>query len=327
MTNVQDNIILEVNNLKMYFPFRKGISIRKSGVVKAVDDIDFSIKRGETFGLVGESQCGKTTTGRCILRLYNPTAGNIIFDGTDISKMPERHLKPLRRSMGAIFQDPFGSLNPRQRARSIVGDPLKKLHLADKSELSDRVAALFQLVGLDPAMSNRVLNDFNVGQRQRISIARTLAHQPKLVICDEPISALDVSIQAQIISLLEELQESLGLTYLFLTHDLAMGQYISDRVAVMYSGRIAELTTSRELCENPLHPYTKALIYATPIPDPVQENKRRYTILQGEVPSPANPPSGCHFHPRCPISTNECREERPTLHETGENHYVACFKV
>ncbi len=327
MNTAQNGIMVEVNNLKMYFPITRGILRHKVGEVKAVDDIDFTIKRNETLGLVGESGCGKTTTGRCILRLYNPTSGSIIFDGTDISKMPERNLKPLRRSMGTIFQDPYGSLNPRQRAGGIVGDPLKVHHLADKSELNDRVAALFRLVGLDPDMSDRVPHEFSGGQRQRIGVARALACQPKLVICDEPISALDVSIQAQIINLLEELQETLGLTYLFIAHDLAVVQHISDRVAVMYLGRIMELTTSEELYENPLHPYTQALLSAIPIPDPIAEKTRQRIVLRGEVPSPANPPTGCHFHPRCQIAVGECSEQRPPLRDIGGGHYVACIRV
>lgn len=327
MNTSPNDIMVEVNNLKMYFPIKRGIFRRKVGDIKAVDDIDFAIRRNETLGLVGESGCGKTTTGRCISRLYTPTSGSIFFDGTDISRMPEKQLKPLRRSMGTIFHDPYGSLNPKQRAGNIVGDPLKFHHLADKTELNDRVAALFRLVGLDPVMSNRVPYELSGGQRQRIAIARALASEPSLVICDEPVSSLDVSVQAQIINLLEELQESQELTYLFLSRDLAMVQYISDRVAVMYLGRIMELATSEELCENPLHPYTQALISATPITDPVVEKTRQRIVLEGEIPSPANPPTGCHFHPRCPIAIGECSEERPPLRDVGEGHYVACIRV
>jgi oligopeptide transport system ATP-binding protein len=241
--------------------------------------------------------------------------------------MPEKQLKPLRRSMGAIFQDPYGSLNPRQKAGNIVADPLRFHHLADKTELNDRVVALFRLVGLDPVMANRVPYELSGGQRKRIAIARALASHPSLVICDEPVSSLDVSVQAQIINLLEELQESQELTYLFLSRDLAMVQYISDRVAVMYLGRIMELATSEELCKNPLHPYTQALISATPITDPIVDKTRQRIVLEGEIPGPVNPPTGCHFHPRCPIAIGECREERPPLRDVGEGHYVACIRV
>lgn len=326
--NTSDNdTIVQVKNLKMYFPITRGLLRRKIGDVKAVDDVSFEIKKHETLGLVGESGCGKTTTGRCILRLYQPTSGNIIFSGIDISKVPERKIKEHRRDMGAIFQDPFGSLNPRQSAGTIVGDPLKVHNILAGSELKNRVAELFKLVGLDPSMMNRVPHEFSGGQRQRIGIARALACSPSLIICDEPISALDVSIQAQIINLMEELQEKLGLTYLFIAHDLAVVQHISDRVAVMYLGRIMELTDSAELYENPLHPYTKALLSAIPIPDPVAERTRMRIVLKGEVPSPVNPPQGCHFNPRCSLAIGECSQMRPPLRDVGNGHYVACIRV
>lgn len=327
MKSSRNDILVDINNLKKYFPIKRGIFRRKIGDVKAVDDIDLTILRNETLGLVGESGSGKTTTGRCISKLYNLTFGSIFFDGIDISRMPEKQLKLTRRSIGNIFQDPYHSLNPRQRAGRIVGDPLLFHQLADKSELVDRVAELFRLVGLDPKIANRVPLELSSGQRQRIAIARALASQPSLVICDEPVSALDVSVQAQIISLLEELQESQELTYLFLSRDLAMVQYFSDRVAVMYLGRIMELTTSQELCENPLHPYTQALISATPLPDAVAEKTRQRIALQGEAPSPLSPPTGCHFHPRCPKAIGECRQERPPLRDVGGDHYVACIRV
>ena len=323
----QNNNLLEIKNLKMYFPITKGLFRRKVGDIKAVDDISFVLKQNETLGLVGESGCGKTTTGRCILRLYQPTAGNIIFNETDISSTPERQVRPLRRHMGAIFQDPYGSLNPRQTARTIAGMPLIIHGMVKKGELNDRVAELFNLVGLDSSMMDRVPHEFSGGQRQRLGIARALACQPSLIVCDEPISALDVSIQAQIINLLEELQKNLGLTYLFIAHDLSVVQHISDRVAVMYLGRIVEITNSKELYQNPLHPYTKALLSSVPIPNPVIEKTRVRIVLKGEVPSPAHPPMGCHFHPRCEIATQDCREARPLLRDVGNGHEVACFKV
>ena len=327
MKTSTNDMIMEVKNLKMYFPITRGLLRRKIGDVRAVDDISFEIRKHETLGLVGESGCGKTTTGRCILRLYQPTDGSIIFTGVDISKVPERKIIEHRRDMGVIFQDPFGSLNPRQSAGSIVGDPLKVHRMATGKALKDRVTELFKIVGLDPSMMDRVPHEFSGGQRQRIGIARALACNPSLIVCDEPISALDVSIQAQIINLLEELQQKLGLTYLFIAHDLAVVQHISDRVAVMYLGRIMELTDSSELYENPLHPYTKALLSAIPIPDPVAERTRMRIVLKGEVPSPVNPPPWCHFHPRCSLAIAECSQMRPPLRDVGNGHYVACIRV
>ncbi len=327
MERPQDDVMVEVKNLKMYFPITRGLLRRKVADVKAVDDVSFEIRRHETLGLVGESGCGKTTVGRCILRLYQPTSGSIIFAGHDISKMPERKIKPYRKDMGMIFQDPFGSLNPRQSAGGIVGDPLIVHNMVTKKELKQKVAELFRIVGLDPSMMDRVPHEFSGGQRQRIGVARALACSPSLIICDEPISALDVSIQAQIINLLEELQEKLGLTYLFIAHDLAVVQHISDRVGVMYLGRIMELTSSGELYENPLHPYTKALLSAIPIPDPVAERTRQRIVLKGEVPSPVAPPPGCHFHPRCQLAIPECSQARPPLRDVGNGHYVACIRV
>jgi oligopeptide/dipeptide ABC transporter ATP-binding protein len=327
MNKAQNGPLVEVKNLKMYFPITRGLLGRQVGQIKAVDDVSFEVKSHETLGLVGESGCGKTTTGRCVLRLYRPTSGNIVFDGRDISSMPERRIRPLRRHMGIIFQDPFGSLNPRQNASGIVGDPLVIHHMVDKSEFDDKVAELFRIVGLDPSMMDRVPHEFSGGQRQRLGVARALACRPSLIVCDEPISALDVSIQAQIINLLEELQEKLGLTYLFIAHDLSVVQHISDRVAVMYLGRIVEITESEELYANPLHPYTRALLSAIPIPDPFLEESRRRIILKGEVPSPANPPPGCHFHPRCDLAIAECRMERPLLRDVGGGHQVACLRV
>jgi peptide/nickel transport system ATP-binding protein len=323
----KQDALVEIKNLKLYFPITRGLFRKKVGDIKAVDDISFDILKHETLGLVGESGCGKTSTGRCILRLYKPTSGQIIFNGHDISSLPERKIRPLRKNMGSIFQDPYGSLNPRQTAGNIVGTALIIHHMVTRSEYDDKLAALFRLVELDPSMVDRVPHEFSGGQRQRLGIARALACNPSLVICDEPISALDVSIQAQIINLLEDLQEKLGLTYLFIAHDLSVVQHISDRIAVMYLGRIVELTTSEELYTNPLHPYTRALLSAIPIPNPFIEETRRRIVLKGEVPSPANPPPGCHFHPRCQMAGPECSKERPMLHDTGGGHMVSCHKV
>ncbi len=327
MKEAADDSVIEVKNLKMYFPITAGILRRKVGDIKAVDDVSFKIKKNETLGLVGESGCGKTTVGRCILRLYRPTSGNITFLGRDISKMPEHHIRPMRIHMGAIFQDPYSSLNPRQTARNIVGKPLKTHNLVGMNEFNTKVSDLFNLVGLNPVMMNRVPHEFSGGQRQRLAIARALACQPSLVVCDEPISALDVSIQAQIINILEEIQDMMGLTYLFIAHDLSVVQHISTRVAVMYLGRIVEITNAEELYSNPLHPYTKALLSAVPIPNPHIEKNRQRIVLKGEVPSPANPPSGCHFHPRCDLATTDCMETKPTLRDVGNGHEVACFRV
>ena len=319
--------IIEVKKLKMYFPITRGLFKRKVGDIKAIDDISFEIKNHETLGLVGESGCGKTTTGRCLLRLYKPTSGNIFFKGKDISNLPERTIRPLRREMGAIFQDPYGSLNPRETAGSIVSDPLIIHQAFEPGQRLEIVSELFRMVGLDPSMMDRVPHEFSGGQRQRLGIARALACRPSLVVCDEPISALDVSIQAQIINLLEELQEKLGLTYLFIAHDLSVVQHISDRIAVMYLGRIVEIAQSIELYNNPLHPYTRALLSAIPIPDPRLDKHRERIILKGEVPSPSNPPAGCHFHNRCFMSISACSQDRPILRKVNGEHYVACIRV
>lgn len=323
-----DNIV-EVKDMKMYFPVTRGLLRRKVADVKAVDNISFDIKRGEVLGLVGESGSGKTTTGRCILRLYKPTEGKIIFQDQDISQLPEDKIRPLRRKMSLIFQDPFGSLNPRQSAGSIVGEPLRVHSLVDnQQEYTDRVEELFRIVGLDPNMRDRVPHEFSGGQRQRIGVARALAGEASLIVCDEPVSALDVSIQAQIINLLEELQEKMpGLTYLFIAHDLSVVRHISKRIAVMYLGRIVEITDRNILYENPLHPYTKALLSAIPVADPFLEESRERIILKGEIPSPLNPPSGCNFHPRCPIAIEECSERIPSLKDVAEDHQVACIRV
>jgi peptide/nickel transport system ATP-binding protein len=325
----QDNVVLEVEDLKMYFPVTRGLLRRKVADVKAVDGVSFKLHKNETLGLVGESGCGKTTIGRCILGLYKPTSGHILFEGEDIATYKARKLREVRSRMALIFQDPYSSLDPRQSAGSIVGEPLK-IHemVSDKSQYSERVEQLFRIVGLDPSMSDRYPHEFSGGQRQRIGVARALACEPPLIVCDEPISALDVSIQAQIINLLEELQEGIKeLSYLFIAHDLSVVRHISDRVAVMYLGRVVEITRSRELYDNPLHPYTRALLSAVPIADPFVEEKRERIILKGEVPSPLNPPPGCSFHPRCFMAIPECKDAVPPLREISEGHEVACIRV
>jgi peptide/nickel transport system ATP-binding protein len=324
-----DSDILKVQDLKMYFPVTRGLLRRKVADVKAVDGVDFKLKRGETLGLVGESGCGKTTIGRCVLGLYRATAGKIIFNGENISSLPEKKLRQIRSQMALIFQDPYSSLDPRQSAGSIVGEPLI-IHqmVTSKGEYNDRVEQLFRVVGLDPSMSDRFPHEFSGGQRQRIGVARALACNPALIVCDEPISALDVSIQAQIINLLEQLQAGVeDLSYLFIAHDLSVVRHISKRVAVMYLGRIVEICKSRVLYENPLHPYTKALLSAVPIADPVIEETRERIILKGEVPSPLNPPPGCSFHPRCFMAIPECSQAIPPLRDIGDEHEVACIRV
>ena len=329
MSQNENDVVLDVSGLKMYFPVTKGLLRRKIAEVKAVDNVSFQVKRDETLGLVGESGCGKTTVGRCVLRLYQPTDGKIVFEGKDISLLPESKLRPLRNRMALIFQDPYGSLDPRQSAGSIVGEPLVVHRMvANRAEYNERLENLFRIVGLDPSMMDRVPHEFSGGQRQRIGIARALACDPSLVICDEPISALDVSIQAQIINLLEELQARLeGLAYLFIAHDLAVVQHISDRVAVMYLGHIVEISSADEVYDNPLHPYTKALLSAVPVADPFVEEERERIVLKGEVPSPLNPPSGCTFHPRCEYAQPDCRRIIPPLVDVGGGHKVACLAI
>jgi oligopeptide/dipeptide ABC transporter ATP-binding protein len=324
-----NNAILDIRDLKMYFPVTRGLLRKKVAEVKAVDGVTFLLKKGETLGLVGESGCGKTTVGRCIIKLYQPTSGQILFEEEDITTVPEEKARNVRSKMALIFQDPYSSLDPRQNAGNIVGEPLI-IHsiVKSQSEYRERVEKLFLTVGLDPSMKDRFPHEFSGGQRQRIGVARALACEPSLIICDEPISALDVSIQAQIINLLEELQQGLkGLSYLFIAHDLSVVRHISDRVAVMYLGRIVEITDSETLYKNPLHPYTKALLSAIPIADPFVEEKRERIILKGEVPSPLNPPPGCSFHPRCFQATQECSQSIPPLKEVAEGHEVACINL
>jgi oligopeptide transport system ATP-binding protein len=326
----QDNILLEVKNLKMYFPITQGILVQRHVAdVKAVDGLDFFVRKGETLGLVGESGCGKSTTGRAILQLYRPTAGQVLFEGVDLCKVGGEQLRRMRRRMQMIFQDPYASLNPRMTVGDIIGEPIE-IHGLSKSrkERLERVQELLRVVGLNPYFSNRYPHEFSGGQRQRIGVARALAVQPEFIVCDEPISALDVSIQAQIINLLEELQSEFGLTYLFIAHDLSVVRHISDRVAVMYLGKIVEIATRDELYFNPLHPYTKALLSAVPIPDPMVEEKRERIILVGDVPSPVNPPKGCRFHTRCPIAIDICKEVDPEfVDKTGKWHWAACHRV
>ena len=317
--------LLHVDDLKMHFPIYRGVFQRQVGAVRAVDGVSFDVKRGETLGLVGESGCGKSTTGRTILQLYKPTAGSVTFEGTDIIKLKGEQMRQMRRKMQMIFQDPYASLNPRMTVAQLVGEPLIVHNAATGAEISERVAHLLEIVNLNPAFATRYPHEFSGGQRQRIGIARALALQPSFIICDEPISALDVSIQAQVVNLLEDLQEQFNLTYLFIAHDLSMVKHISDRVAVMYLGVIVELATRDELYSKPLHPYTQALLSAVPIPDPVADAKRKRTILQGDVPSPANPPSGCRFRTRCPIAEAVCAETRPEFREIRPGHFVACF--
>ncbi|MCD5404827.1 MAG: ATP-binding cassette domain-containing protein [Dehalococcoidia bacterium] len=311
----------------MHFPVGSGFLSRKPvGYVKAVDDVSFTVKRGETLGLVGESGCGKTTTGRSILQLYKPTAGQVIFDGQDLTSMNTKTMRGMRREMQVIFQDPYSSLNPRMTAGNIIGEPLIVHGLvANKTEYRDKVADLLTNVGLNPYMADRFPHEFSGGQRQRIGVARALSVSPKFIVADEPVSALDVSIQAQIINLLEDLQEQFNLTYLFIAHDLSVVRHISDRVGVMYLGHLVEMAERNEIYRNPSHPYTKALLSAVPIPDPVLDAQRERVLLSGEVPSPLNPPSGCVFHPRCPVANDTCSQILPELREVETNHYSACI--
>ena len=318
--------LVEVRNLKMYFPVTQGILFQRViGQVKAVDDVTFSIRQGETMGLVGESGCGKTTTGRCILQLTRPTSGQILFDGEDITRLDQSGLREVRRKIQVIFQDPYSSLNPRMTIGQIIGEgPAVHQITKSRSETADRVKELLALAGLPTNLHSRYPHELSGGQRQRVGIARALSMNPMFIVCDEAVSALDVSIQAQIINLLEDLQERFGLTYLFIAHDLSVVRHISNRIAVMYLGHIAELTESNRLYREPLHPYTQALLSAVPIPDPVLEAQREHIILQGEVPSPLSPPPGCVFHPRCPLATDQCRVEVPTFEEKRPGHWVAC---
>ena len=317
--------LLSVRNLKKYFPIRRGVFSRIAAYVKAVDDIGFDINQGETFGLVGESGCGKTTAGRAILRLIEPDAGTIRFDSLNLLQLRKHELRRKRRDMQLIFQDPYASLNPRMTIRSIVGEPFAIHRLAGGLEREHRVADLLNIVGLDPAMMNRYPHEFSGGQRQRIGIARAVALKPKLIVADEPVSALDVSIQAQIINLLADLQQQFGLTYLFISHAIPIIEHISTRIGVMYLGKLVEVGTSAQICLAPKHPYTQALLSAVPIPDPAAKKER--IVLRGEVPTPINPPTGCRFHTRCPIAVERCKTEEPPLRQVEAGRDVSCHLV
>jgi len=316
--------LVEVVHVKKYFPIKKGVLGREVARVHAVDDVSFSVTEGETLGLVGESGCGKSTLGRTIVRLLEPTAGDIRFRGTSISGLGARALRPLRREMQMVFQDPYASLNPRKRVGSIIGGPMKIHGVGDKGDRKQRVQELLETVGLSPEHYNRFPHEFSGGQRQRIGVARALALRPKLVVADEPVSALDVSVQAQVINLLDELQDEFHLTYIFIAHDLGVVRHVSDRIAVMYLGKLVELSPAEELYQRPIMPYTEALLSAVPIPDPDLSEQRERIVLQGDVPSPIDPPSGCRFHPRCRYMTEICREVEPPLTDYGNDHFAAC---
>ncbi|MHB1119277.1 MAG: ABC transporter ATP-binding protein [Bellilinea sp.] len=321
-------VLLKVDNLVKHFPIMKGVLVQKQvGAVHAVDGVSFDVYKGETLGLVGESGCGKSTTGRTILQLYRPTSGSVFYEGRDLVKLKGEELRKTRRRMQMIFQDPYASLNPRMTVGQIITEPMLIHDMINRRDAQGEAERLLKLVGLNPAYTSRYPHEFSGGQRQRIGVARSLALEPALIVCDEPISALDVSIQAQVVNLLEDLQAELGLTYLFIAHDLSMVRHISDRVAVMYLGVIMELTSRDKLYSDAMHPYTKALLSAVPIPDPAIELKRQRTILVGDVPSPINPPSGCRFRTRCPIAEQICAEKKPDWREVAPDHWVACHMV
>ncbi|MCD4801372.1 MAG: dipeptide ABC transporter ATP-binding protein [Anaerolineales bacterium] len=324
----ENNALVRVENLVKHFPITQGIVVqRQVGAVKAVDGLSFNIKQGETLGLVGESGCGKSTTGRAILQLHEPTSGHVYYKDEDLTIASASTLRKLRRDIQIIFQDPYASLNPRMTIGDIIGEPLEVHNIGTPKERRERVQELLHLVGLNPFFIKRYPHEFSGGQRQRIGVARALALNPEFIVCDEPISALDVSVQAQVVNLLEELQEKFNLTYLFIAHDLSMVRHISDRIAVMYLGKLVELADRAELFNNKMHPYTIALLSAVPIPDPIKERQRKRIILLGDVPSPANPPSGCRFHTRCPIAEELCKQEDPPFEEKQPGHWAACHFV
>ena len=321
--------LVEVKDLKKYFPVTEGIVVQRTvAEVKAVDGVNFEIKKGETLGLVGESGCGKTTTGRCILRLEKPTAGSIVYDGIDMATLDRRGLSAVRQKIQVIFQDPYSSLNPRLKIGAIIAEPMR-VHGIEPvaAERAKRVAELLTMCGLSPRMADRYPHEMSGGQRQRVGIARALSMRPEFIVCDEAVSALDVSIQAQVINLLEDLREELDLTYLFIAHDLSVVRHLCQRVAVMYLGKLVELAECDELFDNPMHPYTRALLQAVPIPDPTVEGKRDHQVIQGEVPSPMNPPPGCVFHPRCALAIEGCSVSTPEFREVTPGHWVACTEV
>ena len=320
----ENGALVEVENLKKYFPIKRGILAREVGRVHAVDDVTLAVREGETLGLVGESGCGKSTLGRTIVRLLEPTEGDVRFRGRSIAKLKMRALRPLRREMQMVFQDPYASLNPRKRVGSIIGAPLEIHGIGDRAQRKQQVQELLETVGLSPEHYNRFPHEFSGGQRQRIGVARALALRPKLIVADEPVSALDVSIQSQMLNLLDDLQQEFSLTYIFIAHDLGVVRHVSDRIAVMYLGKLVELAPAEELYERPIMPYTEALLSAVPIPDPDLSAKRERIVLVGDVPSPINPPSGCRFHPRCRYATDICRQVEPPLTDYGNGHIAAC---
>jgi oligopeptide transport system ATP-binding protein len=325
-TNADDDVLLRADHVKKYFPIRDGIVIqREIARVHAVDDVSLEVRAGETLGLVGESGCGKSTLGRCIIRLHDLTSGSVVFEGRDISRLSRRALRPVRREMQMVFQDPYASLNPRKRVGTILADPLHIHNQGNRKQIKKRVQELLELVGLSPEHLNRYPHEFSGGQRQRIGVARALALHPRLIIADEPVSALDVSIRAQVINLLDDLQEELHLTYIFIAHDLGVVRHVSDRIAVMYLGKIVEISPAEELYQRPVHPYTEALLSAVPIPDPDLSDRREQIVLEGDVPSPIVPPSGCRFHPRCRYATEICAQQEPPLVAHGSaGHMAAC---
>ncbi len=320
-----DSPLLAVRDVKKYFPIRKGVLLqREVARVHAVDGVSFEVRQGETLGLVGESGCGKSTLGRCLIRLYPLTDGTVEFEGRDISRLSRRGMRPLRREMQMVFQDPYASLNPRKRVGTIISDPMRIHRVGDRRTMRARTQELLSLVGLNPEHYNRYPHEFSGGQRQRIGVARALALNPKLIIADEPVSALDVSIQAQVVNLLDDLQDEFGLTYVFIAHDLSVVRHVSDRIAVMYLGKVVEVSPAEELYRRPIHPYSEALLSAVPIPDPDLSDRRERIVLEGDVPSPINPPTGCRFHPRCRYATSVCSEDEPLLRDHGGGHLAAC---